>query len=75
VSLVSQYLGFFAWYRGLALGGIARVGQLQLLQPFLTLLFAALLVREPLDWMTAGFAGAVVACVAIGRRMPVRRGR
>jgi drug/metabolite transporter (DMT)-like permease len=73
VSLVSQYLGFFAWYRGLALGGIARVGQLQLLQPFLTLAFAALLVGEQLDWMTAAFAVAVVACVAAGRRMPVRR--
>jgi len=73
VSLVSQYLGFFAWYRGLALGGIARVGQLQLLQPFLTLAFAALLVGEQVDWMTAAFAVAVVACVAAGRRMPVRR--
>jgi len=72
VSLVSQYLGFFAWYRGLALGGIARVGQLQLLQPFLTLAFAALLVGEQLDWMTAAFAVAVVVCVAAGRRMPVK---
>jgi drug/metabolite transporter (DMT)-like permease len=49
------------------------VGQLQLLQPFLTLLFAALLVRERLDWMTAAFALAVGACLAIGRRMPMRR--
>jgi len=46
---------------------------LQLLQPFLTLAFAALLVGEQLDWMTAAFAVAVVACVAAGRRMPVRR--
>jgi drug/metabolite transporter (DMT)-like permease len=73
VSLVSQYLAFFAWYRGLALGGIARVGQLQLLQPFLTLVFAALFVGEHLDWMTVAFAVAVVACVAAGRKMPVRR--
>jgi len=48
---------------------------LQLLHPFLTLVFAALLVGERLDWMTAAFAVAVafVACVAAGRRMPVRR--
>jgi len=71
VSVVSQYLGFFAWYRGLALGGIARVGQLQLLQPFLTILFAAWLVGEALDWATLAFAVAVVACVAVGSRMRI----
>ena len=40
VTLFSMWLGFFAWYRGLALGGVVRVSQVQLLQPFLSLLFA-----------------------------------
>jgi len=73
VALVSQFLAFFAWYRGLALGGIAKVGQLQLLQAFFTLGFAALLNGEAIGWDTLGFALAVVACVAVGRRLPVRR--
>jgi drug/metabolite transporter (DMT)-like permease len=73
VALVSQYVGFFAWYRGLALGGIARVGQMQLLQPFLTIAASALLVAEALRAIDLGFAIVVVALVALGRRMPVRR--
>jgi drug/metabolite transporter (DMT)-like permease len=48
VAVVSAFLGFFAWYRGLAAGGVARVGQIQLLQPVLTLGWAALLLGEPL---------------------------
>ena len=73
VAVVSQFIAFFAWYRGLALGGIAKVGQLQLLQAFFTLGFAALLNGETIGWDTLGFALAVVACVAVGRRLPVRR--
>jgi drug/metabolite transporter (DMT)-like permease len=73
VALVSQYVGFFAWYRGLSMGGIARVGQLQLLQPFLTIAASAVLVAEPLRAEVLAFALAVVALVALGRRMPVRR--
>ena len=46
VSLVSAFLAFFAWYHGLAIGGVARVGQIQLLQPFFTLAFAAALLGE-----------------------------
>lgn len=66
-SLVSMFLGFFAWYRGLALGGIARVGQVQLLQPFLSLGLSALLLGEavpPVLWIVAA---AVVGCVAVAR--------
>jgi drug/metabolite transporter (DMT)-like permease len=73
VSVFSMFLGFFAWYRGLALGGIARVGQIQLLQPFLTILAAALLLGEPLSFNTVGFTLAVVMCVAGGRRAPIRK--
>lgn len=73
LGVFSMFLGFFAWYRGLALGGIARVSQIQLLQPFLTLLASAFLLREKVTAVTVGFAGAVVACVALGRRATVSR--
>jgi drug/metabolite transporter (DMT)-like permease len=71
---MSQYIGFFAWYKGLDLGGVARVSQVQLTQVFLTMLFAAVLLGERVTLTMIGFAIAVVATVAIGRRMPVRRG-
>ncbi|MGI8588862.1 MAG: DMT family transporter [Chloroflexia bacterium] len=73
VSLISQLLGFFAWYRGMALAGVARVGQLQLLQPFLTIFAAALLLGEQLTPLTLGAAAVVVATVAVGRRAGVTR--
>jgi drug/metabolite transporter (DMT)-like permease len=73
VAVVSQLLGFFAWYRGLALGGVARVSQLQLLQPFLTLIAAALLLHEQITPGTIAVGLVVVAAVAIGRRAPVAR--
>lgn len=72
-AVFSMWLGFFAWYRGLALGGVVRVSQVQLIQPFLALLFAALVLGERLDGITVAFALAVIAVVALGRRMPVRR--
>ena len=72
VGLFSMWIGFFFWYRGLAVGGVARVGQTQLLQPFFTVLIAALMLGEGLTWKTIGFAAAVVATVAIGRKMQVR---
>ena len=60
VTLISQFLGFFAWYGGLAKGGIARVGQLQQVQPLLTLVWAAVLLGEPFDpWTIA--VGVVIA--------------
>ncbi|MFT4192374.1 MAG: DMT family transporter [Comamonas sp.] len=72
VSLLSMLIGFFFWYRGLALGGIAAVGQLQLLQPFLGLLLAAALLGEAISWGMALTALAVVACVAGARRSAAR---
>jgi drug/metabolite transporter (DMT)-like permease len=72
VAVFSMWLGFFAWYRGLALGGTVRVSQVQLLQPFLGMLFAVPLLGERLDALTVGFALAVIATVFVGRRMPVR---
>ena len=73
VTLMSQYVGFFAWNAGLKLGGVARVSQVQLLQSFVTLAIAAVLLSEPVDAATVSFAVAVVAVVALGRRAPVRR--
>jgi drug/metabolite transporter (DMT)-like permease len=75
VGVFSMWLGFFAWYRALALGGAVRVSQVQLLQPFLALIFAALLLGEPLPADAIGFTLAVMATVWLGRRMPAGRPR
>lgn len=71
VTLFSMWIGFFAWYRGLALGGTVRVSQVQLVQPFLSLLFAVPVLGERLDAMTLLFSLAVIATVFVGKRMPV----
>jgi drug/metabolite transporter (DMT)-like permease len=73
VSVFSMFLGFFAWYNGLIQGGVARVSQTQLLQPFLTLLLGMPLLGERLTVTTLAFAVAVVAIVFIGRKMPIQR--
>jgi drug/metabolite transporter (DMT)-like permease len=70
VALFSMWIGFFAWYRALALGAV-RVSQIQLIQPFLSLLFAVPLAGERLDMMTLFFAIAVIATVYVGKKMPV----
>jgi drug/metabolite transporter (DMT)-like permease len=72
VAVFSMWLGFFAWYRGLALGGTVRVSQVQLVQPFLGMLFAVPLLGERLDALTLGFGMAVIATVFVGKKMPVR---
>ena len=69
VGVFSMWMGFFAWYRGLALGGALRVSQTQLLQPFLSILAAVPLLGEPLDVVTLGFAAAVVATVVMGKKL------
>jgi len=70
VTLFSMWLGFFAWYRGLALGGAVRVSQVQLVQPFLALLFAVPVLGERLDATTLVFSLAVIATVVVGKKMP-----
>jgi drug/metabolite transporter (DMT)-like permease len=75
VTVFSMWLGFFAWYRGLALGGTVRVSQVQLVQPFLAMLFAVPVLGERLDAVTVAFALAVVATVFAGRMMPVGTAR
>jgi drug/metabolite transporter (DMT)-like permease len=74
VTVFSMWLGFFAWYRGLALGGALRVSQVQLLQPFLALLAAVPLLGERLSAETVFFALAVLATVVVGRS-PARSSR
>ena len=71
LALVSQLFGFFLWNKGLALGGIARVSQTQLIQPFVTLLASAFLINETVSLQTILFAVLVVCIVAIGKKMPV----
>ena len=73
VAVVSMWLGFLAWYRALALGGTVRISQLQLLQPFLSMMAAAILLHETLGLTTLLFAGAVLAVVSVARRMPVHQ--
>jgi drug/metabolite transporter (DMT)-like permease len=73
VAVLSQYVGFFAWNAGLAVGGIARVSQVQLLQTFVTLVLAATLNGERVDAVTWLVAALVVALVLIGRKAVIRR--
>lgn len=68
VSIFSMLVGFIFWYRGLALGGIAGVGQLQLLQPFFGLMLASLLLHEPVAWTMFAATAVVVLCVAGAKR-------
>ena len=68
VSIFSMLVGFVFWYRGLALGGIASVGQLQLLQPFFGFALAGLLLGEPVAWTMVASAGFIVIFVAIAKR-------
>ena len=68
VAVFSMLVGFVFWYRGLALGGISGVGQLQLLQPFFGLMLAALLLGEPVASSMLASTLVVVACVAGARR-------
>lgn len=68
VSLFSMLIGFVFWYRGLALGGIAAVGQLQLLQPFFGLAIAAALLGEAVSPAMVAVTLAVVGCVAGAKR-------
>lgn len=71
LALVSQFLAYVAWYGGMSLGGIARVGQIQYLQPFLMIGFSVLFLEESITWLTIVLAVIVVICVIIGKNAPV----
>ncbi|GAA1324150.1 DMT family transporter [Nonlabens tegetincola] len=72
LGLVSMFLGFVAWYRGLEIGPMAQVSQVQLVQPVLTLAWAALILHEPVGWLTVAGGLAVIACAlfAVRTRRP-----
>lgn len=72
-GLMAQFFGFFLWNAAMAMAGISRISQIGLLQPVFVALFAAAFAREPLDPVTLTFVAAVVATVAIGTRLRVRR--
>ena len=74
VSFVSQFFAFFVFNAAMARGGVARVGQLMLLQPFVIVALAAPVNGEPVRLSTIAFAAAVVGAVLIGQRMRVTRG-
>jgi len=65
VSVISQFLSFFAWYHGLAIGGVSRVGQIQYLQPFLTMLASWLLLAESIS--VGGIVAAVIVVLAVAK--------
>jgi drug/metabolite transporter (DMT)-like permease len=73
LSLFPMFFGFFFWYEGLAIGGIARVSQVQLVQPFCTLIAASVLLGDPLTFMNLVFAVLVVSTVILGKRMLIKR--
>jgi drug/metabolite transporter (DMT)-like permease len=72
-GLMAQFVGFFLWNAAMAMAGISRIGQIGLLQPIFVALIAAAFAREPLDPVTLMFVGAVIATVAIGTRLRVKR--
>ena len=74
VSFVSQFFAFFVFNAAMAIGGVSRVGQLMLLQPFVIVALAAPVNGEPIQFATLAYAAAVVATVIIGQRMRVTRG-
>lgn len=69
LAVVSMYLGFFAWYHGLAIGPMTRVSQVQLVQPVLTICWAALLLGEQLTWSVVAGGAAVIACAGAAVRV------
>lgn len=75
LAVVSMYLGFFAWYHGLAIGPMTQVSQVQLVQPVLTISWAALLLGEQLTWSTVLGGAAVIACAGAAVRLRLDAGR
>ncbi len=72
LGVVSMFLGFFAWYRGLAIGPMAPVSQVQLSQPVMSILWAGLLLGEHIGWQTVIGGAVVIACALLAVRARVR---
>lgn len=73
LAIVSQFLAYVAWYGGMAMGGISRVSQIQYLQPFLMIIFAALFLHESISVFTIVIAIAVVLSVIIGKNASIAK--
>jgi len=73
LAVVSQFLAYVLWYSGMAMGGIARVSQIQYLQPFLMILFATVFLNETITPFTIVIAGIVVFSVILGKNAPVSK--
>lgn len=73
LAIVSQFLAYVAWYSGMAIGGIARVSQMQYIQPFLMILFATIFLDESITWFTLVSAVIVVMAVLVGKNAPVAK--
>ncbi|MBM7791691.1 DMT family transporter [Paenarthrobacter ilicis] len=69
LGVVSMFLGFFAWYRGLAIGPMAQVSQIQLVQPVMTIAWAGLLLGESITWTTVVGGLAVIICAGAAVRV------
>lgn len=73
LAVVSQFLAYVAWYGGMAMGGIARVSQIQYVQPFLMILFATFFLNEPITSFTVVVAMIVVLSVIVGKNTTVKQ--
>ncbi|MEH7388250.1 DMT family transporter [Bacillus sp. JJ1521] len=73
LAVVSQFLAYVAWYSGMAMGGIARVSQLQYLQPFLMIIFATVFLDESITFFTIIIAVIVVISVILGKNAPISK--
>lgn len=73
LAVVSQFLAYVAWYSGMSMGGIARVSQIQYLQPFLMILFATIFLDESISLFTLVIAVIVVISVILGKNAPVSK--
>ena len=71
-ALFSQWIGFFAWYKALDLGGAVRISQIQLLMHFLTFVFSIILLGEALDFLTIFFSVAIIFLIYLSRKMGVK---
>ena len=72
VGLFSMYIGFFFWYKGIAIGGISRVGQVQLIQPFLTIVAAFFLTNEKITFLNILFALMVLVVIIVGKKTKIQ---
>ena len=75
VSIIAMFLGFVAWYRGLGRGGVARVGQLQLLQGPLSFIWSALMLGEPISREMLAVVAVVVVCLAVSQKARLFAGK